>query len=65
MARLERQSTVYKELWLEQVLKSKENVQSVQNVFESEYLNPGGLMEELSKPFHLINFGCINFHIIF
>ena len=49
MTGLKRQSTVYKELRLQQLLKLKRNVQSVQNVFESEYLNPVGLMEECEK----------------
>ena len=49
MTGLESQSTVYKELRLRQVLKSKENIQSVQNVFESEYLNLVGLIKECEK----------------
>ena len=49
MTELENQSKVYKELRRQQVLKSDENVQSVPNVIENEYLNPFGLMEECEK----------------
>ena len=40
MTGLESRSTVYKELRRQQILKSEENVQMVQNVIENEYLNP-------------------------
>ena len=40
MTELESRSTVYKELRRQQILKSEENVQMVQNVIENEYLNP-------------------------
>ena len=55
MIGLESCSTVYKELRPQQILKSKEHVQSVQNVIENEYLNPFGLMDECEKRklFHL------------
>ena len=40
MTGLESRSTVYKELRRQQILKSEENIQMVQNVIENEYLNP-------------------------
>ena len=55
MTGLESQSIVYKELRLQQILKSEENVQRVQNLIENEYLNPFDLMNECEKQklFHL------------
>ena len=55
MTGLESQSKGYKELGPQQILKSAENVQRIQNVFENEYLNPVGLMDECEKRklFHL------------
>ena len=55
MIGLERQTTAYKALRLQQILKLKKNVQRVQNVTENEYLNPFGLMDECEKRklFHL------------
>ena len=55
MIELESRSTVYKELRLQQILKSEENVQRVQNMIGNEYLNPFGLMDECEKRklFHL------------
>ena len=55
MTGLESRSTVYKELRPQQILKSEENVEMVQNVIENEFLNPFGLMDECEKRklFHL------------
>ena len=46
MTGLESRSTVYKELRRQQILKSEENIQMVQNVIENEYLNPFVWMDE-------------------
>ena len=46
MTGLESQSTVYKELRSQQILKSEQNVQMVENVVENEHLNAFGLMNE-------------------
>ena len=48
-------SIVYKELRPQQILKSEENVQRVQNIIENEYSNPFSFMDECEKRnlFHL------------
>lgn len=42
MTGLESQPTVYRKIQPQQTLKSKENVKSLHNVFESEYFNSFG-----------------------
>ena len=49
MTGLESRSIVYRELRLQQISRSEENVQRVQNLIENEYLNPFGLMDECEK----------------